>query len=218
MAEKKLRILALHGGYQNGTIFRTRRIRDLQNKLKSIAEFVCIDGPILATPGKEPIDERRNWFSWDQNDPELFEEYVHQDAIIWWQFEETCKYLDELWESMGPFDGVLGFSQGAEAASVWIDDRLRKGQYPSQPKFLIAISAFLRPKPLNFPDYATSPLTTPSLHVVGLKDQYIPPARSIELAEMYEDKLIYEHPGEHVVPQKPADCQVFKDFLGRFLN
>lgn len=219
MATKKLRILALHGGYQNGTIFGSKRIKDLQRRLRDIAEFVAVDGPILATPADELINERRSWFNWDEHDPERFEEYIHLDALTWWKFEETCRYLDELWVSMGPFDGVLGFSQGAETASVWIDQRLRHAaDYDSQPKFLIAISAFLHPKPLNYPEYATAPLITPSLHVIGLLDEYIPPARSLELAQLYSDATVYQHEGGHVVPQKPADCEVFRSFLSRFIE
>ena len=111
----RLRILALHGGYQNATIFRTKRAKDLQKRLKDIAKFECIDGPILATPAENVKDERRNWFNWDENDAENFEEYLHQDEIVWWKFEETWReYLDEIWLHQGPFDGVLGFSQGAE--------------------------------------------------------------------------------------------------------
>lgn len=213
----KLRILALHGGYQNGTVFNLKRTKDLQKKLKDIAEFVCVDGPILATRSNELIDERRSWFNWDENDPELFEAYIHMDEITWWKFEDTCKYLNDIWISKGPFDGVLGFSQGAEAASVWIDDRIRSGVFDSLPKFFIAISAFLRPKPLNFPNYASKLIEIPSLHIFGLADQYIPPSRSLELAEIYVNSRIYQHQGTHVVPQKSEDCEEIRSFLKQFV-
>lgn len=214
----RLLILALHGGYQNGTVFGTKRIKDLQKRLKDIAEFVSVDGPILATPADDPVDERRSWFNWDEHDPESFEDYIHREEIVWWKFEETCKYLDDIWETRGPFDGVLGFSQGGESASVWIDHRLRAGGYRTQPKFIIAVSAFLRPKPLNFPEYASSPLTTPSLHIIGLQDEYVPPERSLALAEMYPDRTVYQHDGRHVVPQKLVDCAVYRSFLERFMD
>lgn len=218
MTNGRLRILALHGGYQNGTVFGAKRIKDLQRRLKDIAEFISIDAPILATPSDDPMDERRSWFNWDRDDPERFEDYIHQHEIVWWRMEETCRYLDDIWESGGPFDGVLGFSQGGECASVWIDHRLRTGGYNSQPKFFIAVSAFLRPKPVNFPEYATTPLMTPSLHVIGLNDQYVPPQRSLALAEAYADNTVYQHDGSHVVPQKPSDCLVFRAFLEHFLE
>ena len=38
---KKLRILALHGGYQNGPSFDTLRLKDFKRRLKDICEITC---------------------------------------------------------------------------------------------------------------------------------------------------------------------------------
>lgn len=33
--------------------------------------------------------------------------------------EESMEYLRQVWEEQGPFDGLLGFSQGAAMASIF---------------------------------------------------------------------------------------------------
>jgi len=128
MAERRLRILALHGGYQNGKVFDAMRTKDLQRRLRSVAEFVCLDGPILATASpKDPLAERRSWFNWDAEDPCRFEDYIYRsEPFTWHGLEDTFAYLDKFIEEHGPFDGILGFSQGAECASVYLDQYLRQ--------------------------------------------------------------------------------------------
>ena len=57
-----LRILALHGGYQNAAVFDAVRTKDFQRRLKDSAAFTFLDGPILATPHSERHRVRRSWF------------------------------------------------------------------------------------------------------------------------------------------------------------
>ena len=59
-----LRVLALHGGYQNAAVFDTVRTKDFQRRLAAVAEFTCLDAPILATPSDDQLRERRSWFNW----------------------------------------------------------------------------------------------------------------------------------------------------------
>jgi len=114
-----------------------------------------VDGPILAKENEDPFEVCRSWFNWDQFDPTKFEEYLHKEKIIWHKFEETCIYLEDVMMKMGPFDGILGFSQGGEALSVFVDQHLRKSQNKNIifPKFVIFISSFLNPTPINYPKY-----------------------------------------------------------------
>merc|ERR1719203_1425290 len=65
----------------------------------SFAEFVFIDGPVELPLQHEERVNTRGW--WD--DADKSESSVRQ-------------VLESAWADQGPFDGVLGFSEGANAA------------------------------------------------------------------------------------------------------
>eukprot|EP00929_Paragymnodinium_shiwhaense_P109235 TRINITY_DN75605_c0_g1_i1.p1 TRINITY_DN75605_c0_g1~~TRINITY_DN75605_c0_g1_i1.p1 ORF type:complete len:296 (+),score=42.30 TRINITY_DN75605_c0_g1_i1:60-947(+) len=290
MTKRRLRILALHGCCQNAMAFEQLRTKDLQKRLRDIAEFVFIDAPILAeksADGNLSLD-RRSWFSLDAADPTNFDALFHERKLEWYQFEETCLYLESVLRERGPFDGIMGFSQGGNAAAVFVDQYLRQGRAVSvpltmTPRFVILISASLTPTPTNFPAFpqfagykpmkhkqdrvessaesaspaaeddqgdfdlaqeashmtlppalqgspratqtcmrgATKPVPDqflPTLHIWGAADEFLPAARSEELAEVFADPAIFVHDKGHSVPQSGAACKIYREFLERFLN
>ena len=68
--------------------------------------------------------------------------------------EQSLEMLWTVWnnarENKKPFDGIFAFSQGAITASIFADWMT---QHEARPKFMILVSAFLKPVPLNYPDY-----------------------------------------------------------------
>ncbi|KAG0370690.1 hypothetical protein BGZ54_004814 [Gamsiella multidivaricata] len=112
-----LRILCLHGYTQNALSF-TKKTAVFRKSLKGIADLAphVVPIPTLNTP-----EEREN----DQ-----LEEDSGPEAIPygWWTsspekpqykgFDESLVGLREVLEKQGPFDGVMGFSQGASMASI----------------------------------------------------------------------------------------------------
>lgn len=154
-----------------------KKMSNIINKTKSYAEFVFIDAPFLTkipliNPGKcesylpdnSDLDEsRRSWWGWNSRCPNDVRYGIYgynQDGLFYQKFNQTLEMLWEIWklDKIG-FDGIFGFSQGAVTASIFCDWVLRTKSNilelnsKLKMKFIILVSGFLKPVPLNFPEY-----------------------------------------------------------------
>ncbi|KAF9351644.1 Ovarian cancer-associated protein 2 [Mortierella sp. NVP85] len=115
-----LRILCLHGYTQNALSF-TKKTAVFRKALKDIADLVYVTAPhivpipTLGTPEEREDDQLDNLapeaipYGWWTSSP---------DTPQYKGFEESLAGLCEVLEKQGPFDGVMGFSQGAAMASM----------------------------------------------------------------------------------------------------
>ncbi|EGC34127.1 hypothetical protein DICPUDRAFT_98320 [Dictyostelium purpureum] len=101
LESKKLKILCLHGFKQNSSLFKSKTAV-LRKSIKDIAELVYVDAPHI-------VDETKGSASWWR---------ASKDGKEYRGWEQTLEYLRSVFEKQGPFDGVLGFSQGAVLASL----------------------------------------------------------------------------------------------------
>ncbi|KAI8899783.1 serine hydrolase-domain-containing protein [Globomyces pollinis-pini] len=191
-----LKLLCLHGYTQNGNVFR-KRIAVLQKQLlKNNIECVFVDAPHVSTTTFNEVvtGEERAWWN------------ASEDRQIYYGLDESLQYLKEFSDSNGPFDGILGFSQGAAMSSL-IADHL-----PIKPKFLVLVGGFV-PKPQQAKEILT--YRGPSLHVMGIKDELVANEWSMNLAalmanlEYFPDSVnesgvvkVLVHDGGHAVPGK----------------
>ncbi|KAL4448145.1 hypothetical protein ABPG75_005364 [Micractinium tetrahymenae] len=122
--DRKLRILCLHGYLQNAEVFRSR-IGSLRKALKSRAEFVFLDAPYLAEPGSDAAvaesgGERgspgRSWWQWSDLDPGT----RPSRAAQYRGWEASRAAIQAALVQHAPVDGLLGFSQGATAAALFL--------------------------------------------------------------------------------------------------
>jgi hypothetical protein len=124
--------------------------------------------------------------------------------------EATLDHLRRIWREHGPFDGVLGFSQGGVLASLLCT---RRDEFPFD--FVIIVSAF--PSSLPFERDAMTRIDPEfrSLHVWGEGDTLIVPSRSQQLSDLFPSlrRSTFAHPGGHVVPTSSAAKPVFREFL-----
>jgi len=147
----------------------------------------------------------------------------NEDKTVYRGIKDTMSYLYDILEKnrQVPFDGVLGFSQGAASAATIIALLEGISQYagprPSHPplRFGILISGF---KPL---DVELSPLfersiTTPTLHVLGRTDVVVSNARSQSLVNACESPRVEWHDGGHHIPAKTSWRTFFKAYLSTF--
>lgn len=128
----------------------------------------------------------------------------------------------------GPFDGVIGFSQGACAAgmvasllesgrrdafssSTCQKDEMETEPFPAsftslpQPplKFALIYSGFIAPG-TRYMDFYKPSLKTPTLHFLGALDGVVEEGRSQGLIEVCEGAKVVTHPGGHFLPsQRP---------------
>ncbi|XP_023759821.1 rhodanese-like domain-containing protein 6 [Lactuca sativa] len=236
---KKLRILCLHGFRQNASSFKGRTASFVK-KLKNIAEFVYIDAPhqlrfiyqekknadVAFAQPKSGCNRKYAWLidpnddmdksgdmgtDWETGGAHRFDcrQYEHQTG----GFDESYVYLREKVVEEGPFDGVLGFSQGAAmAACVAL-----KGEMGF--RFVILCSGYFG----NFGEFGEGGLIKcPSLHIYGSdngKDRQIGFDESRRLALMFEEgcSVMVEHDFGHIIPTKSPYIDTIKDFLQRFL-
>lgn len=198
---KKFRVLCLHG-YNTNRKFLEEGLKQWPESVLEMLELVCINGPIRI--GDDP--PRYSWFE------------TNEDATEFKYFEESIAYLEDRMVELGPFDGVLGMSQGSLVTAT-LPGMQREGvalKKVPKIKFVIIIAGGKLGGPMSqgVPDIAknafSSPIDIPSLHVIGEKD----PARQFmfELLDFFVNPILLYHHEGHVVPH--LDQNGLKVMLG----
>ena len=148
------RILCLHGGRQTAQIFSDRISRLVAKASRENVEFKFIDAPFA-----------------DQRDADgLLKEWYGEDGGA--QLSTSLSLIEATIVSDGPFDGLLGFSQGALAVAACA---IRPHRFPSL-KFCILASAPSTPAPQSWDstDGAACCMPIeglPTLHMVSTDDR-----------------------------------------------
>ncbi|XP_038615414.1 esterase OVCA2 [Tachyglossus aculeatus] len=215
---RPLRLLGLAGFRQSQEAFR-RKTGALRKALRGRAHLFCLSGPhplprTHTDPGP-PEEEPRGWW------------FSEPEAATFSALEEpsACRGLEEALETVraalrqhGPFDGLLGFSQGAAlAALVCALGQAGDPRFPP-PRFVILVSGF-RPRGDRLsPPLLRAPVELPSLHVLGEADRVIPARESRELAACFPGAVCLVHPGGHFVPAAAPQRQVYLNFLDQFVD
>lgn len=199
------RILFLHGYTQSGNTLR-HKTGALSKALSKYAEIVYPTAPIkLEMPDTTDPEERERLAKLGNE--------ADEGSYAWWKadhesqefvgIESTLLDMKEILEKQGPFDGIMGFSQGGGFAAMLVSllERPNKLLDTSHPpvKFAVIFSGFRS----VFPRYASlyePPIKTPMLHVIGKVDPIVSPERSQELVEVNASAEVLLHPGSHFVP------------------
>lgn len=128
---------------------------------------------------------------------------------------ESLELLEKAWHTER-FDGLLGFSQGALMALIFLRV-LQSRQEP--PPFLVLASGFAKPLPTQALPYLppSEPLKVASLHVYSEEDLIVRSLRSRELRDLFEDAEVYVHPHGHSFPE-PTACEEGRDDFFAVLN
>ncbi|XP_073816302.1 esterase GA18864 [Musca autumnalis] len=215
---EKVRVLCLHGYRQNGESFKSK-LGSFRKHVNKYAEFVFIDAPHKAKPmeeGGEPQADQLSW--WFNKDDGSFKGTNKNGPAF--GFQESLKLVEETWKTQGPFQGLLGFSQGA--CFVGLICGLAKKKLTSiKPEFAIMSSGFLSGSLVHKSAYEES-VIIPTLHIYGLSDEIIPKEMSQELANHFKNVEVLEHNGGHYFPatsqQKQAYINFFQDRLQEYLE
>lgn len=168
---------------------------------------------------------------WRRSDDAEPVEYLH--------FDEGMATIAKVLAAEGPFDGVIGFSQGAAAAAMvasLLEGEERRKSFESHH----ASNSFSIPYPTSFADLNHPPLKfcipysgfaapseryvamydpyikTPGCHILGSLDTLVDETRSRTLIDAFggEDKTqVVWHPGGHFVPAGKQFLNVVSDFI-----
>lgn len=218
-----LRVLCIHGYRQNSDSFRDKT-GALRKLLKKHVEWVYINAPHSVSQrmdvlqgqeqkevAKDEEDPRGWWFSDVQ--ARSFDAGQVCEASL--GLEESLEAVKKAVRELGPFDGILGFSQGA--ALVAMVCALQEQVSPDfKFQFAILVAGFQSVCAQHERFYTGTALTIPSLHVFGQKDGVIPDRLSRELLSRFENPQVLTHPGGHFVPAASAHRQTYQEFLRRF--
>lgn len=234
--KKPLKILLLHGYTSSGPIFyaKSRALqKHLQKHLPTYSlTFSSPSGPLALSaadiPGYTPSSNGQTTVSTDSvNSLESSTAAATEpsdsepEAFAWWRMSDTepvpyyagadqgIAAAADVIRKEGPFDGVIGFSQGAAFAGV-LTSLLEPGRreafdhfaaeeqrdpesgvtgipFPesisdAQPpfKFAVCYSGFAAPGP-RYRAFYEPPIKTPILHVIGQMDAIVEEARSKKL-------------------------------------
>ncbi|MGH0178335.1 UNVERIFIED_CONTAM: hypothetical protein FKN15_076982 [Acipenser sinensis] len=225
-----LRILCVHGYRQNGSAFR-ERTGALRKALKKHAELVYITAPLRVTdpasqqepaggsqavePDSQTEDPRGWWFSNAQ------ERSVHagescQSSL---GLEESLEAVRRVVREQGPFDGILGFSQGAALVAMIcaLQGQAGDAQGPFSFRFAVLIAGF-RSVCEEHARFYTTPVSMPTLHVFGETDRVIPDHMSRELVMGFQNPQVLTHTGGHFVPAAAPQKKVYCQFLDTFIS
>ncbi|CAM6088333.1 unnamed protein product [Calypogeia fissa] len=133
-------------------------------------------------------------------------------------------HLKRVFTEQGPFDGVLGFSQGAAiAAALCIRRSIIISQHDElvSVRFAILCSGFVSPAVEHQQLMSTSTIDCPSLHIFGGSsghDRQIGVHDSEELASLFrsDKRMIVRHNMGHIIPTQPECVQQYLEFLSQF--
>ncbi|XP_071994208.1 esterase OVCA2 [Engystomops pustulosus] len=209
-----VRVLALHGYRQNESSFR-ERTGTLRKNLKKRAEFVIISAPLAVPEPEEGGDVQREdprgwWFS----DPEKKGFHAMEETKSCSGLEESLDSVAEAFTRLGPFDGILGFSQGAAFVAMLCALK-QQGDPRFQFDFAMLVAGF-KSRASEHAHFYKEPITVPSLHVFGDSDRVIPADMSQELAAHFVNPVVVTHPGGHYIPVLAEQKKAYFPFLDSF--
>ncbi|KAL5539296.1 hypothetical protein UlMin_038758 [Ulmus minor] len=197
-SQRKPRILCLHGFRTSAGILKSLIGKRWPVSVVGKLDLVFLDGPYPAQ-GKSDVE--------GIFDPPYYEWFqANQDFSEYTNFEECLAYIEDYMVKNGPFDGFLGFSQGAILTAALPGMQNEGVALTKVPKikFVILISADkLGGARFGLPKLATnafsSPVNCPSLHVIGEMD-FLKGGGTV-LLESFVDPVVVHHPKGHTIPR-----------------
>ncbi|CAN8026840.1 unnamed protein product [Ixodes persulcatus] len=220
MAESpKLRVLCLHGYRQDGQSFKSK-LGGFRKATKSVLDPVFIDAPHLIPESSnaegniaEPnVPGGRGW--WFSSSQKSFNAQEHTDVCV--GFDDSVKAVEKAC-SLGPFDGILGFSQGAAMAALVLCLQ-SLGKLTTNLKFGVLIAGFKSRSTLHDVLYTDGLVKVPTLHIVGDTDAVIPKPQAMEIVPFFKSPQVVCHPGGHFIPTGGSCKTDYLAFLREMLQ
>lgn len=118
------------------------------------------------------------------------------------QWNASLRYLKEVINEFGPFDGIAGFCEGAAIAHAALSLQKQGHDFGlSKTKFFIAMAPWVSPihKILNA-KYPKTILDIPTLQIVGNNDMNVFLDAAPKFAENFINHKEFRHNGKHVYP------------------
>uniref|UniRef100_H3DFG2 Esterase OVCA2 n=1 Tax=Tetraodon nigroviridis TaxID=99883 RepID=H3DFG2_TETNG len=211
-----LRVLCIHGYRQNGSTFR-EKTGAFRKLLKKQVELIFVDAPLKApettsASGAEGDEASRAWWFSDVQARSFNAQQQCEESL---GMDESVAAVRAAVKEQGPFDGILGFSQGAALVAMLCSLQERGLEPDFRFRFAVLVAGF-RSACQEHQEFYRVPLQMPSLHVFGLEDRVIPDSMSRDLLPTFEEPVVLIHPGGHFIPATAAHRETYQNFLKRF--
>ncbi|KAG6613859.1 ovarian cancer-associated gene 2 protein [Phytophthora cinnamomi] len=230
--ERKLRLLCLHGMYQDAATF-SAKTKSLRGADASV-DFVFLNGPFTVVPPILARQSKRASASCAASSKPKRVRCAKKTTEFraWWRplgiHQEDPGSLDgdrgvllaflrAKLDEVGDVDGVVGFSQGASLAA-WMCSREAREELQWSPKLAVLVGSYL-----GSPQYSLDSGVLPgiaSLHVFGSNDYVIPAAKSQQVVDIFKQEETIEnrvltsvHSQGHVIPKCDDSRELFESFL-----
>lgn len=193
MPHRKLKLLGLHGFRTNGAILR-QQLSKWGPALNNLFDVDCPDGP-LPCSGKSEVEglfegPYYEWYRFNQD----YTEFYHVD-------EKLFSYIIDYMKLHGPYDGFIGFSQGAALAGCLAALQEKGLAFQEVPpiRFLVLMAPTqLRAQHLKH-IYKGPTIKCPTLAFLGDKDRLR--FAGVEVLKSFENNVTISHRSGHTVPR-----------------
>ena len=260
--KKALKVLVLHGWGQDGELGR-KVLRRLTEKLRKqnvhlsfataphklpLTSEVEVEGGQKVAVSNFPPDRTnpRAWFLYgdgggssgggggsNDDDATVPEDFLTAPRP-YRGIDASLESLRDEWRQSGPFDGVLGFSQGAAVAhllaAVAVAEKTEQKKNNTEQEAESLLSTFRSlefavfaggfPSRMASPPVAMgardAPLLLPTLHFIASDDAYVPPPLQEELKGRFRAPTTHRHDKGHTIPQRAGDTAAMVEFFGGF--
>ena len=212
------KILMLHGYAQSDSIFYAKT-GGFRKNLAKLGYELCYPCAPIKIKGADirDIGDIASTFNTNSGTDEIYGWWAKTVNDQYKISPETLEFLKDYVLKNGPFEGLIGFSQGAGFGGYLCTNfnellDFTKEQQPDL-KFFISFSGF-RLYPEWFQEqYEKYPITLPSLHVQGELDTVVEESRVMRLYNACESqsRTMLKHPGGHFVPNS-------KGFVTKVIN
>ena len=153
---------------------------------------------------QDGVEQRGWWFSQSHG-------YFKSDDVSDCDkgFEESWELIKRTIAEEGPFDGIMGFSQGAAFVGLVCM------KMPQDFKFAMLFAPFMSvcSKHAQYYNQEKNVVKIPTLIVIGEGDQVIVPSRSELLLPFFNQAHVVRHEGGHFVPATSKQKQAYLTFL-----
>ncbi|XP_058185378.1 uncharacterized protein LOC131302652 [Rhododendron vialii] len=195
---RRMKILCLHGFRTSGSFLEKQISKWDPSIFHHHFDMEFPDG-FYPAGGKSDIEGifPPPYFEWFQ---------FEKDFTVYTNLEECISYLCEYMTTKGPFDGLLGFSQGATLSALLLGYQAQGKVLKDHPpiKLFVSISGSKFRDPSICQIAYKDPIKVRSVHFIGAKDWLRLPSE--DLATSFHNPLIIRHPQGHTVPRLDEDA------------
>ncbi|KAF0695992.1 Aste57867_13205 [Aphanomyces stellatus] len=206
---RPLRILCLHGCRTNTKILRLQ-LQCLQDSMGPSTQFRMVNAPFYTAADADlQGDFAGPFYEWYDycGDKETSKSYAGQ--------QRSLAFLVRQVDELGPFDAVLGFSQGAAMTTMLTAHYLAKKE--AVPFKAVALFCGYIPRdgmPMELqlePNTLKYYLDIPSIHVIGTQDYLYKYGRELVTAYEPTTARLFEHGAGHRLPPAPTYKAMYRE-------